>query len=661
MSSSFLFTRRKLLAGAAVTLLPSGASASPSRAVMKREVPKHAIFPNRDNPFFKPLGAPLREKRPKAQPFQGDGASGSAARPQAAAALPAAGGAASPQAAAAFPASGSSASPQAAAALPASGSAAARQAAALPASGSATGPQAAAALPAAGGAVAPAADPLTPLQPVRPTASTLVLYDTTGPYGWLGELYAIMAGNLASHFGAWTAMPVTSYAAGGMSGYTSVVYIGSTYDEPLPAAFLDDAYAATTQKIIWISYNIWQLIGRNPGFLSKYGWGISSFDFSNVAEIDYKSQKLKRYAANQSGIMNYSTFGPGQALAYCVRSDNSTFPWALRSQNLTYIGEIPFSYVTEGDRYLIFCDLLFDALAPDTPTMHRAFLRLEDIDPYLFSPTELVSVAQWLSSNNVPFGFQIVPRYLDPNGYFNGGKPVDVSLSSRPEMIAAIKTMQSLGGVLMGHGYTHQYSNVENPYSATTGADCEFYRLVLNQATNTLNYVGPVPEDATPAWALGRFSAAANEFAASGLTAPTIHTFPCYVAAVQASNAASKYFAARSERALYFSGLISGGAIDYTRLAGQYFPYTVKDVYCSLMHSNCKVLPDTLGGIEPQAFGVNPPRLPADIIADAQRLLVVRDGVASFFHHPEQPISYLQEVVRGLLALGYQFVSPAAV
>src|SRR5207244_9686768 len=44
--------------------------------------------------------------------------------------------------------------------------------------------------------------------------STLVLYDTTGPWGWLGEIYATMAGNLASHFGAWDGMPVVSYAAG---------------------------------------------------------------------------------------------------------------------------------------------------------------------------------------------------------------------------------------------------------------------------------------------------------------------------------------------------------------------------------------------------------------------------------------------------------------
>jgi len=60
------------------------------------------------------------------------------------------------------------------------------------------------------------------------------------------------------------------------------------------------------------------------------------------------------------------------------------------------------------------------------------------------------------------------------------------------------------------------------------------------------------------------------------------------------------------------------------------------------------VLPDTLGGIDPSVYNNIPPRLPADIIADAQRTLVVRDGVASFFYNPEDPLSYLQQTVQGL-------------
>ena len=79
--------------------------------------------------------------------------------------------------------------------------------------------------------------------------STLVLYDTTGQWGWLGELYAIMSANLASHFGSWTAMPVVSYTSGTLKQYTATIYIGSTYGEPVPNAFLDDVFATTTPVI----------------------------------------------------------------------------------------------------------------------------------------------------------------------------------------------------------------------------------------------------------------------------------------------------------------------------------------------------------------------------------------------------------------------------
>src|SRR5215831_14677631 len=270
---------------------------------------------------------------------------------------------------------------------------------------------------------------------------TLVLYDTTGQWGWLGELYAIMTANLASHFGSWTAMPVVSYTAGLLNGYAGVIYIGSTYGEPIPTAFLNDV-TSTTIPVIWIYDNIWQLTASNPNFSTVYGWMWSGFDFSSVAEVDYKSQKLKRYAANAAGIMNYATIGTGvTVLANAVRSDGSTFPWAIRSRNLTYIGENPLVYISEGDRYLIFCDLLFDALAPNTPTRHRATVRIEDIN-VVDDPAPLMKVATWLFSQGVPFGFQVIPLYLDPLGTYNNGTPVRAPLHRYPLMISAFNTMQ---------------------------------------------------------------------------------------------------------------------------------------------------------------------------------------------------------------------------
>ena len=199
------------------------------------------------------------------------------------------------------------------------------------------------------------------------TTSTLVLYDTTGQWGWLGELYAIMSANLASHFGSWTAMPVASYQTGQLKQYTAAIYVGSTYDEPLPTAFLDDVYGTTT-PVIWAYDNIWQLTARYPNFSSVYGWNWSGFDFSSVAEVDYPlppstraTQKLKRYAANAAGIMNYASIAAPASPSWPTASapmaphslgqSRSTGP---NGGSLTYIGENPLVYITEGDRYLAY-------------------------------------------------------------------------------------------------------------------------------------------------------------------------------------------------------------------------------------------------------------------------------------------------------------------
>jgi uncharacterized protein YdaL len=219
-------------------------------------------------------------------------------------------------------------------------------------------------------------------------------------------------------------------------------------------------------------------------------------------------------------------------------------------------------------------------------------------------------------------------------------------------MVSMIKYMQSKGGIMMCHGYTHQYGSVANPYSGASGDDCEFYRITMN-SDNSLNFQGPVAEDSL-AWAQARFTSAQTLYKNAGFTMPAFMTFPSYAASAVDYLAANGFFTVASERRLYFTGLLSGQPINYTQVAGQYMPYTVRDVY------NMKVLADTLGGIEPQPYFSYPARLPADIIADAQRNLVVRDGWASFFYHTYDSISYLQQAVTGLKSLGYTFVAPTA-
>ena len=486
-------------------------------------------------------------------------------------------------------------------------------------------------------------------------STTLVLYDTTGQYGWLGELYAMYAGNLASHFGNWKAQPVASYQAGQISQYTATIYIGSTYDEPLSAAFLDDVYNAT-RPVIWIYDNIWQLTSRNAGFQTKYGWMWSQFDLSSVANVNYKGVNLTRDAINNgAGIMGYRAVDATKAkpLATAIRADGSTFPWALRSGTLTYIGENPFVYTTETDRVIAFDDLLYDALNPFAQPRHRALVRIEDINP-LSDPAALKAVADYLYSQGVPFGFGVSPVFTDPLGKYPGGPSGMVKLSDHNSAVAGmLKYMQSRGGTPIMHGYTHQYSNVINPYTAFTGDDFEFYRVTEN-IDHSLNFLGPVPEDSLR-WASDRIDASFKEFKRSGISAPTIFEFPHYAGSAVDYQAVAQQFSTRWEGSMYYGGFLSGGIIDYSHVIGQRLPYVVRDVY------GTTVLPENAGPYAPQSFYIFKPHTVADILSAADAESAVRDGFASFYYHPFEGVAALQQIVTGLKARGWTFVSPTTV
>jgi uncharacterized protein YdaL len=500
----------------------------------------------------------------------------------------------------------------------------------------------------------PAAIPASATTPQEavPTRRTLVLYDRTAKWGWLGELYATMTGNLVSHFGSWSAQPVAQYSRGELGRFDAVVYIGSTFDEPLPNAFLDDVLAST-RPVLWLNANIWQLERRAPDFERRYGFATDKYDRSPIRRVQYKDATLSRWAKRTGGVMTYRRLDSTRVrtLADAIRVDGSRFPWAVRARNLTYVGEIPFPYTSEADRVLAFSDLLFDLLAPRTGERHRALVRLEDINP-LSDPEELRAAADYLHGEGIPFGFGVSPRYRDTTGDGDSGEPTDLLLRDAPEVVDAIRYLQQKGGVLVGHGYTHQWDGGENPYNGVTGDDVEFYR-VTEGPNGQVRHEGPLPEDGAR-WADTRFAFMNREFEAAGVQPPQIFEFPHYAASAAAYRAAARRFAVRWERVFYFSGVLRGKSVYPKRFASQFFPYVVRDVY------GTKVLPENLGSINPEAWHGYAARRPEDLIAAARANLVVRDGFASFFFHPFLELRFLRQTIDGIRKLGYTFVSPSS-
>ncbi|GAA2517799.1 DUF2334 domain-containing protein [Pilimelia columellifera] len=500
--------------------------------------------------------------------------------------------------------------------------------------------------------VAPSDDPITaPQASPEPagTARTLVLYDSTGPYAALGELYAAQAANLVSHFGTWTAHPVADYRAGESRGYTATVYIGSTYDEPMPKAFLKDV-AAGARPVLWLGDNLWKLAKPHPEVAARAGFGAPKLDTAPVAEVRYKGTSLTRDVANAGGIFRTAITDEAKASAVgdAVRADGSTYPWGVRGGGgLTFIGEVPFSYTSPDDRYLAFADVLFEVLAPATVQRHRALVRIEDVGPHS-DPAKLRQIADYLYKRKTPFAVAVIIVYDDATGVYNGGTPVHKAMSQAPEVIAALKYMVERGGTLIMHGYTHGYPSGPNPYGVSA-EDFEFYRAHVD-AANQVVLDGAVSEDSA-AWAAKRVAAARREWTAAELPMPSIFEFPHYSASAVDYQTISPKFAARYERAMYYSGVLSGGKVDPERWASQYFPYAVRDVYGSA------IIPETLGNVSSQRYNQNGIRTPADILASAKRQLVVRDGVASFFYHPFLGLEQLPELIEGIQAMGYTFTS----
>ena len=203
------------------------------------------------------------------------------------------------------------------------------------------------------------------------------------------------------------------------------------------------------------------------------------------------------------------------------------------------------------------------------------------------------------------------------------------------------------------HGYTHQYEKRINPYSGASGDDFEFYTSHIDAANNVV-YDGPVPSD-SQSWAAARILSSRAAFLLAGLSAPAIFEVPHYAASVPDYKAILAQFPKRYDRGLYFGGILTGGAINYTHLNGQFFPYPVRDLYGAF------VLPENLGNIEPLPFNNHPPRFASDILTTGQKNLVIRDGFASFYYHPYLGTADLITVLDGLKAQGWTFVAATSV
>lgn len=511
----------------------------------------------------------------------------------------------------------------------------------------------------------------------------LIVYDAPSSNGYakLGMAYAIMLRNLLGHFdGAVDMMPVQNYTAGQVQNYSAMFYLGSNYDNPLPASFIQDV-ATTSKTVVWFRYNIWQL-AWNPAynFTAKSGLNFTGLRGMNAAptssnpspgffdRVVYKNREfVKYYAYNSSsgsinadpdvGVMQIADTAKATSLINVRNSaTNEQIPYLVRAGNFWYFADLPFSYIGPRDRYLVLADQLHDILDSKQAEIHPAMVRLEDVDA-MVSVNNMKTLTDYLYQKNIPFSIATIPYYTDPLGVYNNGIPISIPLSQATNLKRSLNYALPRGAEVVQHGYTHQYGSMRNPWTAVSADDFEFWDIVHNS---------PVAEDST-SWAAQRIQAGLNDLVANGYK-PVAWETPHYQSSPLSTKAIPPIYPTSYQRAVYYTSdtpnFTESPGKDFA--VGQFFPYVIKQDYYGQ-----RILPENLGNIEYDISAIDPRSTVVytwqDIYTNAQFALAVRDGFASFFFHPfwldpDLNLSAYQDfqsLVTGITNLGYKWTSPS--
>jgi uncharacterized protein YdaL len=494
--------------------------------------------------------------------------------------------------------------------------------------------------------------------------------------------YAIMLRNLLGHFDSQVDLvPVQSYTSGKLAAYDATFYLGSYYDNQLPAAFLSDA-ATTAKTLVWFKYNLWSLAWNTTyNFQANRGFGFSGLRGLNAAPsagnpspgffdtITYKNKPFVKFysfnsatgAVNADPDLGVTSISDATKATAVVSASNpvtgEVAPYVVRSGKFWYVADMPFSYIGPRDRYLVFTDLLHDILGVSHPESHQALARLEDVGA-LVSVQAMKTLSDYLYSKKIPFSVATIPYYVDSLGAYNGGVPQYVPLAQATNLKKALSYAKARGGEIVMHGYTHQYAKMKNPHTGVSGDDYEFWNIVANT---------PVAEDST-SWALGRLNAGITDLVNNGF-APVAWEAPHYQGSALSSKAASTVFTTTYQRVVYYTAdkpNLTATGKDFA--VGQIFPYVIKKDYYGQ-----RVLPESLGNIEYDIRTIDPTSnynyTWQDIVTNAQYALTVRDGFASFFFHPfwlEPELNVpgfadFQKTIDGITQLGYTWVAPSKV
>ncbi len=470
-------------------------------------------------------------------------------------------------------------------------------------------------------------------------------------YNEAAQIYAIFLANLVGRYQDLTVIRkgVSSYQAGDANNYLRTFYIGSTYGDPVPAALITDVQGGA--PVTWMNYQIWNLVpfsnatnaATSPlgfSYTTLHSAGTQAAYTTTYNKIDYKGFTFDKFLApmEMAEVKLERTTGV-TVQAWAKNSAGRQIPYAVQSGNFWYIADNPFNYIHETDRYLIFADLIGPMLGRNQTCEPRAIARMEDLSPN-DAAADLQRMLDSIRRVNIPFAAATIPLYK------NNSTNVTRTWQNNPAALTQLRRVPGLRGRIFQHGYTHQYEGLNNPFGET-GVDFEFWQATDN-GTGGFNYIGPIPGQ-TATSALQRIRTGRTILTGLGFT-PSGWVTPHYAMNPDYHSSVNTVYPRVMERRLYRVG----GTV-----AGQFFPYPVKDV------AGTFILPETLGSLQP---GYYVDRVLA--AARANRVLSC-PWAGHFFHAYTLNPAYtgpasisaanFEKMLRDIQALGYRYVDPNTV
>ncbi len=449
----------------------------------------------------------------------------------------------------------------------------------------------------------------TSLSVAPPTADVIVIHDSLR-----GQLSSgIIVGNnildLLGHFGLkGILVPLEEYKAGDINRFRFAFILGvDDRNVTYPAQLLADV-RNSQRPVFWINRHLNDLLADKQ-FESRIGIHLRPGVLKGVDSVSYKGKSLLKPDESLYGL-DILDNTKVQVLATAEDKNKVSNPYVVRSGSFWYCADSPFAYTVEGDRYWVFCDLLHDFFNMPHQQERKALIRIEDVSVE-DDLDELHDLADYLYSRHVPFQISLIPIFKDP------ATNTEIYLSDRPQFVRTIRYMVSKGGLVVMHGVTHQYRG-------RSADDYEFWDEIANK---------PVTGD-SQVFVEQRLRLGLEECFKNGIYPVTWET-PHYMASILDYQVFATYFNSAYDR--------NPSANDGD--SGHVFPYPTTDRWGRF------IIPESLGYISLE----NPN--PGLLVANADRLLAVRDGVASFFFHPFIEREHLTKILDGLEGQGYQFIS----